>query len=108
MAEVIRDIEPIRMRLQEAAPKGWYIAPATIEHALDARQGYPDVLYEVQAIQKRDMGKRGKWITMRSVEVRLRAASVETLEAAVKALPHLEPMLELPMDTEVHLDTYDD
>lgn len=108
MSEVIPDIEPIRVRLQAAAPTGWYISPTTIERRFEPRDGYPAMLYEVEALAKRPAGKRGPYLVMRSVSVTIRTATVDALEEAVKALPALDPFLALPLDTEIRLASYDD
>jgi hypothetical protein len=102
------DVDEVQTRLQGIAPKGWYVRPTVIERTFEPRPGYPSIRYEAEAMTGRVAGERGRYPVGRKVEVSIKAATVEALEEAVRRLPAIEPMLDLPMDTEVSLSMWDD
>jgi hypothetical protein len=101
------DVDEVQTRLQAVAPEGWYVRPTVIERTFEPRPGHPTIRYEAEAVTRRTPGKRGQYPVSREVEVTITAATVEALEEAVRRLPSIEPMLDLPLDTEVRVSTYD-
>jgi hypothetical protein len=102
------DVDEVQTRLQAITPEGWYVRPTVIERTFEPRPGYPAIRYEATAMTVRLAGKRGRYEVTRKIEVEIKAATVEALEEAVRRLPAVEPMLELPLDTEISISYWDD
>lgn len=102
------DYAAVQERVRAAAPEGWMVMPMSMTRCDDFQLGYPITTYEVEARSGRAIGQRGLYSVMRKVEVTLSAATIEALEAAVRALANLTPFLDLPLDTKVSVTSWDD
>jgi hypothetical protein len=108
MSVQMRDIDEMQTRLQKLAPADWYMGPMSIVRELDPRPGYPAIRYEAEARCVRVAGKRPPYDSLRKAELRIVGESVESLEAAVRALPSLDTILAVPLGTDFTLYVSDD